>query len=356
MQKYISSSFKNKIEAGTKVKDITPHWTSVIMAKTNESVATVFRRLIDNGILAMPLYDDATSRYIAFVDVFDVLAYIVEVIGVPIDTNEEWLMRNDFVSTPCTVLPNRSMRNPWSVIHEEASVQTAINAMSETGLARLAVTDSQGNLVSMLTQTRLVRYLSNRISEMGPISKFPLRQFGLGKSPVVSIKDTEPAINAFLKIYQFNIGGVAVLDTDGRVIGNISITDLKDMGYSLDMFRKMFIPALEFINRKIEGADIPKVVWVTKDSEIQEVFHLFRTHWIHRVYLVDKNTKRPIDVVSASDLINVFNSDNPPTVILDEENIDISRGGVSVMSYSETKQSESGSTITTTNMSFASSQ
>lgn len=319
VQKLISENFKNKLCNVTRVKDITPHWTSVVTARSSESISDVFRRMIDKGILALPLFDEETNRYVTFIDVFDILAYIVEVLGVPLDKNEEWALRKEFLTTKCTVLPNRSMRNPWAVINENASVQTAINIMSQTNLTRLAVTDQEGHLTSVLTQTRLVRYLSNRTNEIGPIANIPIERLGLGNNPVIGIKHTEPAINAFLKIYQYNIGGVAVFNDEDKIIGNISISDLKDVGFSLDMFRKMFVKAKQFLYRKIEGADVPRVVWVSKKSDITEILIKFRQHWIHRIYMLDPNTRKAVDVISASDMISVFDSDNPPIVFAEGE-------------------------------------
>jgi len=275
--------------------------------------------MIDKGILALPLFDEETKRYVTFIDVFDILAYIVEVLGVPLDKNEEWALRKEFLTTKCTVLPNRSMRNPWAVISEDAPVQTAINIMAQTNLTRLAVTDSEGHLTSILTQTRLVRYLANRVNEIGPITNIPIERLGLGNNPVIGIKHTEPAINAFLKIYQYNIGGVAVFNDEDKIIGNISISDLKDVGFSLDMFRKMFVKAKQFLYRKVEGADVPRVVWVSKQSSITELLNKFKQHWIHRIYMLDPKTRKAVDVISASDMISIFDSDNPPIVFKEGE-------------------------------------
>lgn len=332
VQNLLSGSFKNKLLNVTQVKDITPHWTSVISARSSESISTVFRRMIDNGILALPLFDESKSRYVTFIDIFDILAYIVEVLGVPLDKDEEWLLRNEFLTTSCIVLPNRSMRNPWAVINENAYVQSAINIMSQTGLTRLAVTDNEGHLTSILTQTRLLRYLANRAGELGPLASVSIKRLGLGNNPVIGIKHTEPVINAFLKIYQYNVGGVAVFDDEERIIGNISISDLKDVGYSLDMFRKMFIKANQFIRRKIEGADVPRVVWVTKDSDIEDILNKFRQHWIHRVYITDPKTRKAVDVISASDMISIFDSDNPPIVFEVERSLPTTSERMSIYS------------------------
>lgn len=309
---YINDHFKNVLHA-TRVSEIAPNWYSVIFAKTSDSISTVFKRMIDHEIRSMPLYDDKDERYVAFVDVCDILAYIIEVVGIPTDNNETLVMTSEFKTTICAVLPDLSMRNPWNTIHKDASLQEVINIMSKTGIYRIAIVDSDGKLVSVLTQSRLVEYLASKTEEIGPLTQLPLTSLGFGNNPVIGIKENEPAINAFLKLYQFNIGGVVIYNNDDQVIGNISISDLKDIGYSLDKFSKMFITAKEFLNRKMEGSTVPHLVWTSKNDIIQTVFDKFKLHSINRIYVLDTDTKKALGVISGSDIVCLFdNKQSPP--------------------------------------------
>lgn len=44
---------------------------------------------------------------------------------------------------------------------------------------------------------------------------------------LLSIKDTDPVLKAFQLIQQFNVHGVPVLDKDGKIVANISVSDMK---------------------------------------------------------------------------------------------------------------------------------
>lgn len=318
---YINDHFKNLL-CGTRVCEIAPQWYSVIFAKTNDSISTVFKRMIDHEIRSMPLYDEKEDRYVAFVDVFDILAYLVEVVGIPTDNHEELIMRSEFKSTLCSVLPDLSMRNPWNTIHKDAPLQEVINIMSQTGIYRIAIVDSEGKLVSVLTQSRLVNFLVKKSDVIGPLTKLKISSLGFGNNPVIGIKETEPAINAFLKIYQYNIGGVVVFNDKEQVIGNISITDLKDIGYSLDKFNKIFLSAKDFLNHKIEGSGVPKLVYITKNDSVEMLFNKFKIYPINRVYVIDVDTKKPLGVISGSDIVCIFDNKQPPPVYREEIDTD----------------------------------
>lgn len=313
---YIDNSFKNDISDIIRVRDICPHISHVIIAKSNESISSAFKKMIDNGVLALPLYDDERSLYVAFIDVFDILAYIIETNGKDdIILAEGNIVRNDFISTPCYELPNRSLRNPWLIINENSSLQQAIDFMCTSGAVRLAVVDDTNNLSSILTQTRIIRHFSNKTHAMGRLSSLPIKKvMKFGSRDVIGIKDSEPAINAFMKIYDYNIGGVAIFNDYNEVIGNISINDLKDIGYNSEMFQKLRLKAKEFLNKKIEGADVPSLVWISKDNTIQDLLFKFRSHWIHRIYIIEPESRKTLGVISSTDIITLFSSTVSPVI------------------------------------------
>lgn len=306
----IDSDLKYDNSEIIRVKDICPHMSHIITANSNENISSAFRKMIDNGILALPLYDIETSQYVSFIDIFDILAYIIEE-GI----NDEWLIKNEFISTPCSELPNRSLRNPFHVINENSSLQSAIDYMYKTGVVRLAIVNDKGDLISILTQTRIIRHLANKSHFMGHISKIPIKSIkNFGNTEVIGIKESEPAINAFIKIYEYNIGGVAIFNDNNEVIGNISVADLKDIGHNINMFQKLNIKASEFLNNKVEGADIPSLVWISESDTLQVLLEKFRKHWIHRIYVIDIPTRKTKGVISATDIISLFNSISPPLI------------------------------------------
>jgi CBS domain-containing protein len=238
---------------------------------------------------------DAQNKYTAFIDLFDVLSYVVEVLNLPLEPSEDWIVSDSFQNTSCLTLVGRSQRSAWMLIGEDTPLQAAVNSLTE--VHRLAVVDSQGNLTSVLTQSRVVHWLANR-SEwvMGDIATMSVDDFRLGYGDVVTVNHNEKTINgthlderqigdcnssleidaAFLKMYKMNVSGVAVVDDSDTVIGNISVSDLKDIGYGANMFRKLYVSCGTFLNRKIEGGLVPKLVYANRSTTIKEMLDRFR--------------------------------------------------------------------------------
>jgi CBS-domain-containing membrane protein len=213
------------------------------------------------------------------------LAYVVEVLNLPLEPSDDWLVSTQFTNTSCLTLVGRSIRSAWVLIGEDAPLQAAINQLQN--VHRLAVVDSMGNLVSVLSQSRVTRWLANR-SEwvMGDLATMTVEEFRLGYRDVVTIHQNEKTINAFMRMYNTNISGLAVTDDTDTVIGNISISDLKDIGYSASMFRRLYVSCGAFLNRKIEGGLVPKLVYANRSTTIKEVLEKYRDNRIHRVYVV----------------------------------------------------------------------
>lgn len=44
---------------------------------------------------------------------------------------------------------------------------------------------------------------------------------------LLHIKEDEPILNAFKLMDQFNVHGIPVLDKDGKIVANISVSDMK---------------------------------------------------------------------------------------------------------------------------------
>jgi len=303
----MSSQLKKRLTETTHIRDVAPRWSNIYIAKTSETISSVFKTLIDNSILSVPLLDVNTQKYVAFIDIFDILAYVVEVLNLPIESSDTWIMSSQFQNTSCIVLPNRSQRNPWQIISEDAPLQSAINMISQSGGHRLAVIDSFGRFSSVITQSRIVRFLAFRNMELGELGDVTIDGLSIVSKDLVTINGTEKLVDAFLKIYTHDISAVGVVDTNGKIIGNVSVTDFKDIGFSAGMFKKLFITIDKFLDRKIEGQNIPKLVWAYKTTHLNDVLYKLRSNRVHRVYILDENDE-PYGVITLTDILNLFNS------------------------------------------------
>ena len=66
---------------------------------------------------------------------------------------------------------------------------------------------------------------------------------------VITINQAEKAVEAFKAMHKHGVSAVAVVDDNGLLVGNISNTDLKVIGYDAALLSQLFIPITEFLSK-----------------------------------------------------------------------------------------------------------
>jgi len=102
------------------------------------------------------------------------------------------------------------------------------------------------------------------------------------------------------------ITGIAITNDEDRIIGNISISDLKDIGSSAANFKKLYLDCGTFIEQRETGVNVPKLIWANRRSSIKEVLGQFKAHKIHRVYIIEPQSHMPVGVITTTDIISLF--------------------------------------------------
>lgn len=178
---------------------------------------------------------------------------------------------------------------------------------------RYAVTDSAGKVLSILSQSQLVRSLLPYIQGTELATK-TVSELRLGYKPVLSISVDAPASQAFKKMQASKVTGLAVLDSaTSKLVGSISASDLKEIGSDASLFERVLLPVGEFwaetlkkSKRRDSRATSPsarrQVYLVTPQDTIGTVFDKFSSTRVHRLFVVDDSSK-PLGVISLSDII-----------------------------------------------------
>jgi CBS-domain-containing membrane protein len=145
----------------TKIRDVVPPFQNLVTIKSNESADLCLQRMLNDKITCLPLFDVGAHKYVGFIDMLDILQYVVEVLQMDVRSDETWVMSEQFKNTPAVMLRNRSQRNPWTVVPADASLQFAVNHLVNASAHRAAVCGPKGELVSIITQSAIVRYLGS---------------------------------------------------------------------------------------------------------------------------------------------------------------------------------------------------
>jgi len=199
-----------------------------------------------------------------------------------------------------------SGRNPWMGVDPSASLQAIIDLLIHYKVHRIPIIDSGGELTSVLSQSRIVQYLVQYIDLFDCASK-TVAELKLGYRQVVVVSNQMATKDAFTTMRDAGISGVGVVDASQKLVGAISTSDLRYIGYTEQMFERFYLNVQDFLTvaRSVPGR--PSVVVVTPTSTVSQVGQLFMKHKVHRLFVVDsEQTMKVIGVISLHDFLLLF--------------------------------------------------
>jgi CBS domain-containing protein len=335
----ITSSEKEKAKEATTTTTSEP----IIMVKATDSIVNVLDVLAKNNISSAPVLSQ--QGVIGFIDMLDIVAFAMD----KIDKNnppKDVDLNNTLTSTLIADVINFSKRNEFQSIDPNAHVYVLIQMLSNPNVHRVAVTKAidTHQFCALITQYDLVQWLYYQKDKANDILRLTVQDLWPESSPLISIRQSESVYSAFETICQKQISGIAVVDDKERLVGNISASDLKYSGCLGNYSRN-----LHTLIKDIKGSSIEsflhlgqqqgrqdtgvcpaigtsvfgehmrknpeqwKPVCVTKNDTLGHVMELVlntkninNNSHIHRVYITDEETKKPLHVISLSDIIAQF--------------------------------------------------
>jgi len=288
---------------------------SIVSVNDNDSLSTAFQTLIENNILSVPVWSIHKHRYTSFIDMVDIVSVCLNELTEDQLCNETDLtklmdraasLQNKKVGEVC----NFSGRNPFYPVESTAPLHIAIQLMNKWKVHRIPVVDSEGTFISVLTQSQVVHWLSNHMYHFSDLISKTLEQLEIGQVEVYSVSHHQKAIDAFNLIYSKKVSAVAVVDENGALVGNISVSDLKLIGYNAKLLSRLFYPIEEFLkvitaNKEACRHTFKGILAVQKDSTMGEVVQKLVSTRTHRVYMIDADQK-PIGVISNLEVLKAI--------------------------------------------------
>jgi len=194
-----------------------------------------------------------------------------------------------------------------TTFHAETPLLDVCRALSDKGVHRVPIMDSSLStpvFEGIISQSGLVRYIA---SMCPPDSlKEKMTDAGLSyKRDVVKVPDECSAADAFDLLDSKRLSGIAVVDEDGKLIGNTSARDIKyavmDAGRTgMDMDILSYLAHVR--QAEIVKNDRYPSCHVHEDSTVEHVVKLMAKTGYHRVFVVNEELE-PIGLVSFTDII-----------------------------------------------------
>jgi len=279
-----------------------------ITIKSTESIRTALDLLSENNISSLPVHEVAKERYIGFIDMAEIANTALEIKEeVEKEGLSDAIAQERFTQTTCHQLAvNAVDRTPLIMLNCEISLLSGIEFMNKKNLKRLAVQSDEGELLGILSQSQLLRFVLSKIHKFEFANK-TVKELHLGYRDVIGLQNSATVKDAFRKLREERISGLAVLDGE-KLIGNFSVSDFKFSKYA--NLRGYFHLTLEqFLELKPQPTTlIPTPICLRPEATIVEVMEKFRLTKVHRIYLLDENEKL-MGIISLADMLQLIASE-----------------------------------------------
>jgi len=279
----------------------------VIVVSSNETPIQGFEKLLKNNILSAPVFDVTTQQYIGFLDVRDLVSYAVFAYHNHNTIAYQGLSQGPIFHTLVddVTVTYLARRNPFRSVPIGSSL-FEVAKMLKDGVHRVPVVDSTGAVVKIISQSSVIQALQHMSGLLKEEVSKTVEELGLGTSPVVCVSKDMLAIDTFKLMDNTKKTAVALVDEQGKLVGNTSAKDLKlfiGSSCSYDILKKNI---MSFLNQiRDENIDIPiPAISCTFKCPISLVIAKLAATKVHRLYVVpNEHDSTPVRVVSLTDIL-----------------------------------------------------
>jgi CBS domain-containing protein len=286
----------------------------LILVGNAQPLERALSRFNTHRISCLPVVDDNSKLVVGMIDVFDVMRMVCSIFEN--ETHPE-RRRQDFLGVPITNVMSGSTVKRY-IISPETSLMDAIRFFNQYNTDHFTIVDrpmpagaeeqtkSESQAIGVLSQFDFIRFLARNVGWMKREKFFnrSLSSLGLGTAPPVIMNQDNIAFNAFIEMHKKNVGGVALVDNDGTLIGNLSASDIK--GMTRQNFGAIVRPVQEFLMRDKKRGWWSLPITVQATDTLEQAILQFAAAKVHRMYLVDSAGK-PTGEITIMDIIRQLN-------------------------------------------------
>jgi len=302
----------------TPVSDILPKQDHVVVIDAKEPLPVAFHILSKNNIYSAPVYDSSKNEFCGFLDMVDVVAYIVKIFedmedkkggvhkgGLPADFYTLLEQVCKFDQAHASSVADLSKRNPLCPLRPTSTVDDALRIFCKTGTHRIPIFVGD-KLVSILTQSMTIAWLSKHVDLLGDLGKRTIQGLGVGLKEVVSVAASDRAIDAFKLMNQHRVNAVAVLESDNTLMTTLSAKDIKVLDTEA-LFTKLYKNVVEYVSaaRSHELITTAPAMSCHLETPFKEVIGKLGVSHRHRCWIVS-DKKHLLGVISLKDVLQVI--------------------------------------------------
>lgn len=289
------------------LSDIVQEDTKLTTLKLESSIEQAVSLLAKSGILSVPVLDKE-GNCAGMVDMLDIVHHIMKVKPDDAQLKEDELASLEIAGRAMSLEPvskvlDISGRDPLLPIYVQNPILMAAESMSR-GMHRIACFSKEhGNKIfANVSQSNVVAFVTEKLNQghMKEMGADTMEKFGCCHE-VFKVKSTDKVLDAITLLKASNVSAVAVVDEEGKLKGNFSATDLKNL------YKEKFPSLLKEVGEYLAeySPESLKPIVVTKETTLYDVCKEFVETHVHRLWIVNDDFQ-PTGIVSLTDVLQIF--------------------------------------------------
>lgn len=278
------------------VGEIVSSSNTIIIFRQDQPIAQALSLLSGHGILSAPVCDSEGKQLIGQVDVLDILSFVLSVNTHRAYWTEE--MRDRF-KRPVGEAIDASLIDPFFPVASSTPFCDVVKHFFSYGIHRVPVVDSRGDISGIFSQTDAMEFISNHIDSIDwtELMNKSVLELDLAPGKVTSVTDDCALLHAFTILTGCEISAVPIVSaTDGSLVGTLSCSDFKDV----------YEGNLPVLTNSIRNYMTHEPLTCTLNTPLRDIIELLATSGVHRVYVTEGNPKKPVGVVSMTDIMKLL--------------------------------------------------
>jgi CBS domain-containing protein len=310
-------NFSDVLKNITIQRIIYENWTrkNLVLVNSNQPIERALSRINTHNVHSLPVVDANTGSKGSVMGVIDILD-IISALSESWETNTTRSQRVQMLFTPISeLLSSEKPHPPTHLMSIHTTLHDAIKQMATARINRVLIVERQLDkiiiqqakpeevVLGLLTQSDIIRFAAENLMwiEREPLFQKTLRQVSLGQRKPIIVQPDVLAYQAFKEIHnKEGREGVALVDNDGKLIANISASNIK--GMTRANIQLLYRPLTDFLARDRKRGWWQLPITTTLDTTLENVLLQFVGAKVHRMYIVDDDGK-PVGEVSISDIV-----------------------------------------------------
>eukprot|EP01114_Cavostelium_apophysatum_P011385 TRINITY_DN25627_c0_g1_i1.p1 TRINITY_DN25627_c0_g1~~TRINITY_DN25627_c0_g1_i1.p1 ORF type:complete len:350 (+),score=100.36 TRINITY_DN25627_c0_g1_i1:69-1118(+) len=265
-----------------------PQEPKVVLLDFLTSCSNAAKALSDNNIISAPVIGSG-GRFIGMLDEMDLVMFACSKFAVR-ETDEELIQHQlKELNKPIMDILNISGKQVSETLKAKASLEELVKKFAQPGVRSVVLTNSDNGIEGIVNEAKMLDFIlqnKTKLESVWPSFALAIKskiseQLESKKAfnaehhreSLMSVDMKKSLLEALQLMWNQKVLGLAVLNEDRRIVGNISASDFQKVHITSSFVKEMQQPIEAFFNLRSQTA--PKDFSVAKDSRPVSLFASF---------------------------------------------------------------------------------